>query len=197
MSDQVGDAFDLLVDEIGLVLGTLGAEVAEAGEARDFATAARLSQHAQQIEEILDQVRTLESRWGNVQYRRADNDTEDSDGGEHTAAGRRNLGRVARGAKTSEPAFYRPILQILVDRGGAARMSEVLAEIERRMGAEFTEADRHSLPSRDSHVRWRNTAQWARNALVQAGLMERPRRRGVWEISEAGRKWLASGEERL
>jgi hypothetical protein len=110
---------------------------------------------------------------------------------------RRNLGRVARGAKTSEPAFYRPILQVLVDRSGSARMSEVLDEIERCMGASFTDVDRRTLPSDPRQVRWRNTAQWSRNALVQAGLMERPRRWGFWEVSEDGRKWLASAEERL
>ncbi len=39
-------------------------------------------------------------------------------------------------------------------------------------------------------IRWRNTAQWARNTLREEGLIRDDTPRGVWAISDAGRKWL-------
>ncbi len=199
MSDQVADAFDLLQDEIALVLGTLGAEVADAGTSRDFARVAELAAQAQAIEAVLDEVRTLEARWnssGLVPVHADDSDETVASGG--VASGRRNLGRAARGTKTPESAFYRPILEVLVSRGGTATLGEVLDQIEWSMGDTFTEVDLQPLPSSDGRqVRWRNTAQWARNTLVTEGLMERPRRRGQWDIAQAGRDWLASGADTL
>jgi len=199
VNDQVADAFDLLQDEIALVLGTLGAEVADAGTSRDFALAAQLAAQAQTIEAVLDDVRALEARWDSVSFAPVHADESDETaarGG--VASGRRNLGRAARGTKTPEGAFYRPILEILVSRGGSATVGAVLDQIERSMGDMFTEVDLQPLPSSDGRqVRWRNTAQWARNTLVTEGLMERPRRRGQWEVAQAGRDWLAIGAESL
>jgi hypothetical protein len=40
-------------------------------------------------------------------------------------------------------------------------------------------------------IRWRNTAQWARNLMVnEDGRMKKSSPRGVWEISDKGRTWL-------
>ncbi len=39
-------------------------------------------------------------------------------------------------------------------------------------------------------IRWRNTAQWARNTLREEGLIRDDTPRGIWAISDAGRKWL-------
>lgn len=45
-------------------------------------------------------------------------------------------------------------------------------------------------------IRWRNTAEWARNHMVnQAGLMKKGSKRGSWEISTKGRKWLQDGNK--
>ncbi len=44
---------------------------------------------------------------------------------------------------------------------------------------------------------WRNSAQWARNSMVQEGLLKADSPRGVWNISEAGRcrleGWKSAG----
>ncbi len=40
-------------------------------------------------------------------------------------------------------------------------------------------------------IRWRNTAQWARNQMAnELGLMRNDSRSGQWEITDKGRKWL-------
>ncbi len=39
-------------------------------------------------------------------------------------------------------------------------------------------------------IRWRNTAQFARNTMVRKGLLKSNSARGIWEITEAGRRFL-------
>jgi restriction system protein len=38
--------------------------------------------------------------------------------------------------------------------------------------------------------RWRNAAQWARNSMVNEGLLKKDSPRGVWEISDKGKQYL-------
>lgn len=45
--------------------------------------------------------------------------------------------------------------------------------------------------SDEKQIRWRNSAQWARNKMVNTdGRMKKGSPRGIWEISDKGRKWL-------
>jgi hypothetical protein len=50
--------------------------------------------------------------------------------------------------------------------------------------------DLDALPSDGITPRWQNTAQWARNALREGGLIKGDSPHGVWEISDQGREWL-------
>jgi hypothetical protein len=47
------------------------------------------------------------------------------------------------------------------------------------------------MASEPHDLRWRNSAQWCRNTMRQEGLIVDGSPHGVWEISEAGRAWLA------
>jgi len=53
--------------------------------------------------------------------------------------------------------------------------------------------DYEPLASDPEMLRWRNTAQWARNSMVKEGLLKSNSPRGIWEISEAGRVALTKG----
>jgi len=99
------------------------------------------------------------------------------------------LGRVARGSRTPELAFRVPILSVLIKAGGSLPMRDAIDSVGELMAAELTDVDRKSLPSDERTVRWRNTAQWARNNLADEGLLDRSTR-GVWAISDAGRAWM-------
>jgi len=51
--------------------------------------------------------------------------------------------------------------------------------------------DYESHKSSDKQIRWRNSAQWARNIMVnEDGRMVKNGKNGIWEISDKGRKWL-------
>ena len=53
------------------------------------------------------------------------------------------------------------------------------------------DVDHQPLASDPDLPRWRNTAQWARAAMVREGLIKGDSRRCIWEISDAGRRHLA------
>ena len=65
-------------------------------------------------------------------------------------------------------------------------MHKVLEGVEERMGHLFGPVDYEPLRSgRD--IRWRNTAQWARNTLVhKRGLLKGDSPHGIWELTPAG-----------
>jgi restriction system protein len=104
------------------------------------------------------------------------------------------LKRLKRGLRTSEDAFQKPILEALIELVGRAEMSKVLNLMERKMRGILNNYDYQPLPSDPNTIRWRNTAQWCRNTMVQEGLLKSDSPRGIWEISERGRKALQEGK---
>jgi Mrr N-terminal domain len=106
---------------------------------------------------------------------------------------RKRAPRAAR-AKTGtilhESAYERPMLEIITEHGGRAAAREVLDELETRLDGRLTDVDRQELASGD--VRWRNRAQFVRLRLVEQGDMVKESPRGIWEISDQGRRRLAA-----
>jgi len=98
--------------------------------------------------------------------------------------------RLANGLRTPESAFITPILRALDDLGGSATMAEVLEKVAIAMKDHLKEVDFDSLKSDPARPRWNNTAQWARNTMVEDGLLMKNSPRGVWVISAAGKEHL-------
>jgi len=65
-------------------------------------------------------------------------------------------------------------------------MNDVLIRVEQLMREVLKQVDYEPLASDPEMLRWRNTAQWARNSMVKEGLLKSNSRRGIWEITEAG-----------
>jgi len=110
---------------------------------------------------------------------------------EETKAQRRDLGRLRKGLRTPEAAYYRPILEVLAEMGGSGETGEVLDRVGRKMKGLLKDVDFDPLASGPDNPRWRNAAQWARNAMVREGLLKADSPRGVWQISDKGREMLA------
>ena len=72
-------------------------------------------------------------------------------------------------------------------------MSDVLKKVEQSMKEVLKSVDYDQLNS-NTDIRWRNTAQFARNTMVRKGLLKSNSPRGRWEITEAGRKSLTNGD---
>lgn len=91
--------------------------------------------------------------------------------------------------RTPIRGFRLPILEALDELGGRGQVQDVLSIVYEKMRHRLTEDDLKELPSGTS-VRWRNTAQWERQHMVNEGLLRDDSPRGVWEMSDAGREYL-------
>jgi restriction system protein len=100
-----------------------------------------------------------------------------------------NYGRTPPGIRTSQKDFWIAILEVLVEMGGKGRANKVLDRVEQKMVHVLNDIDRQILKGGGS-IRWRNTAQWGRLDLVHLGYLSDSSPQGIWEITEAGRKYL-------
>lgn len=180
--NEVNVAFEILLEEIELVANQLNESGADAFRARDYDKARRAIEEATRLADFRAKVKNLQNEWaGSVAVGLKARQPKPR---------RTAKGRLERGLRTSEEAFRRPILETLVELGRSAPIGEVLKRVGAKMKSVLNQYDREPLPSDPRSVRWKNTAQWCRNTLVQEGLMKSDSPHGIWEISEAGRKWL-------
>jgi hypothetical protein len=99
--------------------------------------------------------------------------------------------RLETGKKTPQGAYRVPILRTLVDMGGRGKVDEVLIRVERMMGSDLNALDRGTVGY--GQPRWRNSAMWERKQMLDEGLLKDGSERGVWEVSDKGRKYLEQG----
>lgn len=82
-----------------------------------------------------------------------------------------------------------PILEALLEKSGRATQREVFEIIERKLGNLFNDLDLEIL--KDGYtVRWQKMAAWQKYVMVQEGLLRSDTPRGIWEMTEKGRKFL-------
>jgi len=91
---------------------------------------------------------------------------------------------------TPHTAFYRAILESVVEMEGSAKTRLVLDRVGEKMKGVLKPIDYAVLPSDGKSIRWRNAAQWARNTPVNEDGRMTKTKNGIWEISDKGRKWL-------
>ena len=96
---------------------------------------------------------------------------------------------LRHGSKTHTSEYRIPILQVLTDLGGRGKVNEILERVYKKMKDVLNSVDLEVLPS-GFDFRWRNSAQWARNTMVNQGLLEKDSPRGIWEITEKGKIYL-------
>ena len=178
---SVSAAFEILLEEVQVIADDLNKEGATAFENGNYEHARELIDDATRLEEFRGKVRDLQKEWTGI--------FEDA-GLAEKATNRKSYGRLATGLRTSEKAFRRPILRVLVKRGGSAPAGEVVEALEDRMRDQLNEYDREFMPSDPDTTRWEKSAHWCRYAMVNDGLLRDDSPRGIWEISDAGRKML-------
>jgi restriction system protein len=184
---DVSAAFELLLEEIEIEINSLNKAASKASEEHDRKKAREALERADQIAAFRAKVVSLRKEWETLAKPNKDSENKFIHGE------RRNMGRLQRGVRTREDAFYQPILKVLNGAGGPAKVNDVLAKVEQLMREVLTQVDYEPLPSQPETPRWSNTAQWARNTMVKEGLLKSTSPRGVWEITEAGRQFLKEG----
>lgn len=179
-------AFDMLIEEIEADIDLVNQRGAHAFESRDYERARGALEAAAQITAFREKVDGLRREWDLISH--AADEHED----EAEQIQRRDLGRLQRGLRTPEKEYYLPILRAIDESGGSAALDTVLERVGQLMRSTLRDVDFAPLASNPDMPRWRNTAQWARNSMVREGLLKNDSPRGVWEISEAGKRYLSS-----
>jgi len=100
---------------------------------------------------------------------------------------------LSKGEKTPRQAFRIPILEALVELSGKGKTDEILEKVERKMKHILKSVDYEKVPS-GVMIRWQNTARWERYIMVQDGLLRSDSPKGIWEITEKGRKFLENSK---
>jgi restriction system protein len=177
--NEVTEAFEMLLAELEAVRQHLKQEADTAWDASEYDAARRAIDEAERVEDFSAKVRALRKEWASLSAKRSRPPRK----GQRTSTS-----RLPRGRRTHERAFRRPILEALIELGGRAPIGEVLDLVGEKMRGQLRHDDLKPLPSDSRAVRWRNTAQWCRDALVREGLMRSDSPRGIWEISDARRK---------
>lgn len=98
--------------------------------------------------------------------------------------------RAQAGSILPEREYEEPLLEVLVDAGGQASSRAVTEAVGQRLADRLTDLDKEPLKSGD--LRWRNRLQFVRLRLIERGLMAREAPRGVWVVSDAGRRLVES-----
>ncbi|MBI4218643.1 MAG: winged helix-turn-helix domain-containing protein [Chloroflexi bacterium] len=184
---NVASAFEMLLEEVEAEIDFVNNVGARAFEARDYDRAKEALERAGTITSFRDRVAALRQEWAVLAA------AAESQEDEETKAERRDLGRLRRGLRTPEAMYQRPILQALSEMRGSGKVADVIDRVGKLMKPILKEVDYDPLASSPDMPRWRNTAQWARNAMVKEGLLKADSPRGVWEMTEAGRRALAQG----
>ena len=180
---NVSSGFEMLLEEVEAEIDFYTRVGSRAFESRDFRKVDEARTQAEKVTAFRDKVAALRKEWDAISGSEAEEDEE-------TKAERRNLGRLRKGLRTPEAAYYLPILKALVELGGSAKMQAVLDKVHKAMKPILKDVDHEPLASDPDMPRWRNSAQWARNTMRQDGLLKDDSPHGTWEITDAGRKRL-------
>jgi hypothetical protein len=186
---DIDAAIERLLEELEAVANAFVKRSTVALEARDFAGARTMVDRVEVLTKYRQKVDAVRREWEQL-------DLLPEDEVEPTPTGAPQPtvpGRLARGMRTREAAYYRPILQALSEMGGRAAVGAILDRVGELMKPVLKDVDYQNLPSDPGEPRWRNAAKWARNTLVEEGRLKSGSRHGVWEISDEGRQWLARG----
>lgn len=181
---DVSSAFEILLEEVEAEIDFVNGVGAKAFEGRDYDKAKEALERSGTLTAFRDKVAGLRKEWEEMAA------VAEREEDEETRAQRRNLGKLRKGVRTPESAYYRPILQALEQMGGRGRVADVLERVGQIMKPVLKMVDYDPLASSPDNPRWRNAAQWARNNMIRDGLLKNDSPRGVWEITDRGRAIL-------
>lgn len=179
-------ALSLLRETLGTEQKRIYWEGSQAMARGDLDTAEAVIDFAKRLLAFTKKVEGLGKEWQELEKLRDDATPEVQE-----IVSKRFFGRIGKGEITPHPQFYRPILEVLVEMGGGGRTKAVLDRVGEKMKGILKSKDYEKHKSSGNQIRWRNTAQWARNTMVNDdGRMKKGSRNGYWEISDKGRAWL-------
>jgi len=188
---NVEAAFEMLLEEIEAEIDFVTNIGSRSFEKRDFDRAREALEHAGKLTAFRDKMASLRKEWTSISALEVDEEEQKE------RTDRQNLGRLQRGVRTREEAYFKPILQALDEMEGTGQVKDVLDRVGEIMKSVLKDVDYEPLASSPDNHRWRNAAQWARNSMVNEGLLKNESPRGVWEITDTGRKFVSDQENSI
>jgi hypothetical protein len=183
VSEGVKTAIELLLEEVGRIYDVLYQEAQKAVELEEFDRVQRITRICQEVKAFKEKVEDLQSEWRAIFSGVACMPTKNCSGRK-----KENKSRLKRGLRTPEEKFILPILEALIELGGEAHARDVLKLVHAKMKDILNTYDYEDLSS-NNQKRWENTTQWVKYKMVEEGLLDRNVPRGVWRITEKGRKF--------
>lgn len=194
-------AWDMLLDELRTQIDEVNRSGGAALSSGDLAAAARAVQVSASLAGIVADLRSLDERLkaalddGPDQGHVADTLTVYGASLRHPPVAsampsvtRQSVGRGRKREQLPQGELRVPILQALVEMGGRGAAATVTDRVGELVKGRLTELDYANVKS--GQVRWRNKTAFCRNELKNQGLLRSDSPQGIWEISEAGRRWL-------
>ena len=183
VENEVSSAFEILLEEIETAIEELNQEGARQFSLSDHKKARLLLEKAEAAILFRGKIKDLQIEWRTLETQIGSKTPT-----EKKRSNTKRKSKLKRGLRTPEEEFKTPILESLIHLGGTASMTDVIIQVEKMMASRLNDYDKQPLLSAPSFPRWRNTVQWARNALVKDGLMANDSPKGIWAITDAGRK---------
>jgi restriction system protein len=181
MSERVKQALESCIAELESILSEINATIKRAIDEANYAQSQQLIQEAEAVKRVIEHVRQIAAG--------APTPSTPIRTAKSPVRSRQRGKRQPRG--TPEEAYHVPILEALVELGGKAPVSAVLERVYTKLEGRLQPSDLEFVPS-GQEERWRNTAKWARADLKEQGYLAADSPKGIWEITDAGRRYLES-----
>ncbi len=179
---SVHAAFDMLLEEMARDVSVVKSASHSAIDADDFDEATRLAARAKAMDGFKVKLAALRDEWNGLHGPSA---------GGAVPSGPPRATRAPHGSRIHVDEFRVPLLKALDERGGGAPKADVLKRVEEMLRGRLGPIEYTPIPSNPRRMRWLVRAEWARFRLTEEGLMKKGSPRGIWEISDAGREYLA------
>lgn len=181
MNERVKQALESCIAELESILSEIKMGIKRAVDEEDTDRIDELNREAKSVKRVIEQVQQIAAgaSMPSTPIRTA----------KSPARSRQRGKRQPRG--TPEGAYRVPILEALVELGGQAPVSEILERVYEKLRGQFQPSDLEFVPS-GQEERWRNTAKWARADLKTQGYIASDTPKGIWAITDAGRRYLES-----
>jgi hypothetical protein len=179
---EVKSAIELLPEEVGKVYDVLYQEAQKAMAIHDIDRSQHILEICKKVRAFKEKVENLKSEWDDIFSGVAYTPTKNG------SYRKKKNKRLERGLRTPEEKFILPILEALIELGGEAHAKDVLGRVHAKMKNILNSYDYEDLSS-NNQKRWEITALWAKYRMVKEGLLDRSVPRGVWRITEKGRKF--------
>ena len=186
--NEVKTAIELLLEEVGRTYDVLYQEAQKAVAIHDIDRSQHILEICKKVKAFKKKVENLKSEWDAIFSGVAYMPTKNCSGRK-----KENKSRLKRGLRTPEEKFILPILEALIELGGEAHASDVLKLVHAKMKNILNTYDYEDLSS-NNQKRWENTSQWVKYKMVEEGLLDRNVPRGVWRITEKGRKFYQNNK---